>query len=398
MKIQVLVGVCMLSAACAGNSTVTSMPLDSNDATFFNSNSNNTPDTNNTTFNVLSPNATVNPNITPPVPSFLKIANQKLSLQGKPFTMVGYQAALGDVTNYCGWSGADLNAAVAEMQTGSHANTVRVWFLQSAGGPGNWAPFDTFIQQAKSHGLTIIATLVNQWGDCEPNNSAGQKNYKTLSWYQGGYKTTQDGYPLAYRDYVKAVAQRYANEPAIGVWQLVNEAEARDITNNSCPDDTAAAQAIRAFADDMVDVIHSVDGNHLINLGTQDNGYCGVSGSSYQYIHAGKIDLCEVHSYEPGNQALPSPMTALIDQCKAIGKVTFLGEVGICRNVQADGSCSGNTDASTLQRRASLFDAKFKAGLDYGLVGMLLWQWSPGQDTALGVFASDPVETTMQKY
>lgn len=338
---------------------------------------------------------------TPPQPAagFLTIVNKQLSLQGKPVTLIGYQAALPDVTNYCGWTSAQLADAMADMQSNSSANAVRVWFLQSAGGPGNWTAFDAFIAQAKAHNLKIIATLVNQWGDCEPNNDAGQKNYKTIDWYQNGYKQTHDGYTMAFRDYARAVAQRYAGESAIGIWQLVNEAEARDPVSNSCPSETASAQAIRAFADDMVDVIQSVDPNHLINLGTQDNGYCGVNGSDFQYIHAGKIDLCEVHSYEPANQALPTQISALMDQCKAIGKPTFLGEVGICRNVQQDGSCSGDADSNSLQRRADFFDAKFKASIDYGMAGVLIWQASPnGYDTTFGIFDNDPVGAVERKY
>ena len=332
--------------------------------------------------------------------SFIKIVNDangvaQLTRNGAAFFMVGYQGALPDVTNYCGWTGADMLAAFPEMHTKSGANTVRLWFLQSAGGPGNWTAFDRAIAAAKANNLVIIATLVNQWGDCEPDVN-GAKNYKTIAWYQTGYKQANDGYPMAYRDFAQAVVQRYANEPTIAFWQLVNESEARDPVNNTCPSESASAAAIRAFADDMAGLLHTTDPNHLVNLGTQDNGWCGVDGTNFQYVQAGGVDLCEVHSYEPGNEAMPTQVATDIALCRGINKPIFMGELGICRNVQSDGTCSGNTTSTTLQQRATFFQQKFSAAATGGLSGMLLWQYSPEEyDTTYGVFANDPVESIM---
>ncbi len=351
--------------------------------------------------NANSVTGTPTPAPTPTLgPSFLTIANDangvaRIMRNGVPFYMIGYQGELPDVTNYCGWTGADMLTALSNMHTLSAANTVRLWFLQSAGGPADWTPFDRAIAAAKANDLVIVATLVNQWGDCEPyvNNV---KNYKTIDWYETGYKQANDGYPLAYRDFAQAVVQHYANEPAIAFWQLVNESEARDVTNNSCPSESGAAAAIRAFADDMAALLHATDPNHLVNLGTQDNGYCGVDGNDFQYVHAGGIDLCEVHSYEPGNQPMPTQVQQDVDLCKAINKPIFMGEVGICRNVQPDGTCSGAITSATLQQRATFFRQKFAAAPTGGLSGMLLWQYSPNElDTVYGIFPDDPVQDVM---
>ncbi|RYF10620.1 MAG: hypothetical protein EOO40_04845 [Deltaproteobacteria bacterium] len=324
---------------------------------------------------------------------FVRLAPGGASLQlgGQPYYMLGFQ--MWYPAQSCGFSRQQmLDALDASKRAG--ANTVRLWFLQSHGGPNNWDSFDDTIAQLKARGLRAIITLVNQWGNCEARVN-GAQHYLGLDWYQGGYRRANDGYPLAYRDYVRAVAAHYRDETAIAVYQLVNEAEARDMARNSCPDDRAAAQAIRAFADDMVEVIRSVDTHHLVNLGTQDNGYCGVQGDSYTYIHAGKVDLCEVHSYEPANEAMPNLSLDKVRRCQALGKPTFMGEVGICQNVQADASCKGPVTPQSLQRRASFFTQKAQANRSAGLCGFLLWDWQYFQGDAFGINLGEPLLTQM---
>ena len=295
-----------------------------------------------------------------------------LALNGAPFRMIGYEAWLGTPYppySYCGWTASQLSSGLAEIANRSGGNTVRMWFFQDAGGPGNWQYFDAAIAEAKANNLHIIPTLINQWGQCEPQVN-GIENYKTINWYEGGYKNPNDGYPLAYRDYAIAVAEHYSNEPTIAFWQLLNESEARDYTNDTCPNDAGSATAIRAFADDMVSAIHTVDTNHLINLGTQDNGYCGVQGSDYTYIYGGSIDLCEVHTYDPPSPALPALVAPKLAACLALNKPMFVGEVGFCRTLQPDGSCSTSTDpnvlAAGLQLRAHYYKRRFQAGFKRG--------------------------------
>ena len=271
-----------------------------------------------------------------------------------------------------------------------------MWFMQSAGGPGNWQHFDDAIAAAKSHNIKIIATLTNQWGNCEPDVN-GQYNYKQLSWYQSGYKQTNDGYPLAYSDFATAVAQHYAGEPTIALWQLVNEAEARNPVDSSCPSETASATAIRAFADDMAQRLHTADPNHLVNLGTIDEDRCGTTGADWQMVHAGNIDVCEVHSYEPANDALPTVIPQRIAQCQALSKPIFMGEVGACNNVQADGTCSGTATTATIAQRSTFMKNKFTSSYGAGLSGVLIWTWDPWTPVVdtFSVSFGDPIEAVM---
>jgi mannan endo-1,4-beta-mannosidase len=286
-----------------------------------------------------------------------------------------------------------------QIRTASDGSVVRTWFFQSLGGPGNWAGFDRVVALARAHGVRLIPTLVNQWGDCEPSvGKPAVRNYKTLSWYQSGYRQGGDGYPLSYRDYAVAVAARYAGDPTIAFWQLVNEAEDKTAENGACAPD--AASVMRSFADDVVAAIHRVDGNHLISLGTIGSGQCGTSGSAaFRQVNGGSIDLCEVHDYGDPTHAVPGDpwngIQARIDDCHALGKPIFVGEAGICADVQVNGSCSGTMTSASLQRRAAFFEAKMTAQFGAGVVGYLIW--SKGQTGSGGydVGTSDPTESAM---
>jgi hypothetical protein len=282
-------------------------------------------------------------------------------------------------------SNTQLVATFSSIRMISHGNVIRTAFYQSSTNNGAYTNFDRYISYAKRYGLYIVPVLVNHWTSCEPSVAA-----KTSAWYQSGYKQTNDGYPLSFRDYAVKLARHYANEPTIAFWQLVNEPDAS-------PCNAGGAQILRRFADDMTDAIKAVDPHHLVDLGSP--GECaGDNATDYAMIVSGKVDLCDVwHDYEKVTTLLPSEMQQRISACRNLNKPSFVGEAGICANVTADGSCSGAVTPATLQQRASFFDAKLSAGFDAGLAGYMLWnkgEQSIQDDIGLG----DPTESVLAKY
>src|SRR3984957_15924900 len=171
-----------------------------------------------------------------PTTGFVKRSGTQLTVNGQPWKFAGYNLPCAQPFQL---SDSDLNYYLDNIQQNSGANTVRVWFFQSNGGPANWAPFDRVIAALKARGMRAIPTLTNEWDACEPTAQ------KSLAWYQSGYTQTGDGYPLSYRDFATQVAAHYANEPTVAFWQLVNEAEAPS-AQGTC-DETAAATALRTF-------------------------------------------------------------------------------------------------------------------------------------------------------
>jgi len=197
-----------------------------------------------------------------------------LYLNGSKFRFAGYNGFYftSSSINPCrqALTNAQLGAMLDEIKSASRGSVIRTWFFQSFGNPTNWSAFDRVIALAKQRGMYIIPTLENQWGDCEPSSP---NSYKTLSWYQGGYKLTNDGYPMSYYNFVQAVAKRYANEPTIMSWQLVNEPSALPSKGGSC-NEAAAASALQSFANSVAGAIRSVDPNHLSGLGSFGHGEC----------------------------------------------------------------------------------------------------------------------------
>ena len=220
---------------------------------------------------------------------------------------------------------------------------------------------------ARSHGLKVIATLGNQWGDCEDGA------YKSATWYESGYKG-------AYRAWVREVVTRYRDDPTIAMWQLLNEAE------------TSSASTLRAFAADMGGLVKSIDTNHLVSLGTIGSGQAGASGDDYKTVHdVAGIDVCEYHDYGstaamPGDQW--NGLQRRIDQCRALGKPIFIGETGVPRSVG-------------LSMRATVIDAKLDTQLAAGVAGVLVWEWRNSDQTGgdeYVVTTNDPLLTVMRDH
>jgi hypothetical protein len=325
-----------------------------------------------------------------------------LTVGGQPWKFAGYNLPC---ANPFQLTDSELGYYLDDIQQNSAANAIRVWFFQSQGGPGNWTNFDRVIAALKARGMRAVVTLTNETSTCDEPSATPP--YKTAGWYQTGYKSPEGGYALSYRSYAAAVAAHYANEPTVAFWQLVNEASAPNSTG-SC-DEAVAAAALRTFSDDMVADIHAADPRHLINLGTQNPGQCGLAGTDYTFVQAGSVDLCEYHDYGDPAAAMstgPDSLTQAVADCNSIGKPMFIGETGIPANVGPNGtpnstcspwpSCTPDPiTITTLNQRASFFQAKIAAANQAGLAGYLIWVKSPFYTDSTDGYAiadGDPTE------
>lgn len=336
--------------------------------------------------------------------SFVTRSGTQLRLNNSNWRFTGYNlywltSVPGSFICGAGTTDTQVRSYLDEMKSSSQVNVVRAWFYQSFVMNGDWTAFDRLLADAAARNIKVIPTLTDQWGYCEVQ-VAGQNNYHTLDWYNGGYKRAGDGYPLAYRDYVAKVAARYAGNPAIAFWQLANEAEAGTTSQGPC-NESAAASALRGFADDMTGVIKSVDHNHLVNLGTIGSGQCGTANGDYATVHAGAIDLCEYHDYHDDTRPVPGDqwngLQVRLNQCAALHKPLFVGEIGILANEHADGSAAGPVTATTLSQRALFIDAKLKAQFGAGVAGIALWaKGDTSQSDDIG--PGDPSEAVLKKY
>jgi hypothetical protein len=315
---------------------------------------------------------------------FVTKSGANLMVNGSLLRLIGYNWH---------WMGTDCRAPTnteiattfSQIKTTSHGNVVRTAFYQSGGNNGAYTDFDRYITYAKRYGLYIVPILVNHLINCEPSTAA-----KTSSWYQSGYKQPNDGYPFSFRDYALKLAQHYANEPTIAFWQLVNEPDAG-------PCGAAGAYVLRSFADDMTAALKAVDPNHMVDLGAP-GGCAGDNTTDYTTIVSGQVDLCDVwHDYGQVATPLPSQIQQRIAICRNLNKPAFVGESGICADSTANGDCSGTVTTTTLNQRATFFDAKLGAGFNAGLVGYLIW--NKGSESAQdNIGPGDPTESVLAKY
>jgi mannan endo-1,4-beta-mannosidase len=313
-----------------------------------------------------------------PAQSFVTRSGSQLMLNGVPYHFTGiniYNA--NSVNNY--WytlgTGSGLDQALADI--GSGIDVIRAWFgqwlLKPTGNTVDWGPFDHTVARVKAAGKRLIVVFADQDGTWDD----GISKTLTSNWYQSGYKTVISNVTsswgavntMTYKDFVLAVVNRYKTEPAVMMWQLVNECETK-LTDGSCSTatDDAGATALRAFADDMSTAIKAIDTNHLISLGTIGSGQCGTSGSRYLTVHEPvNIDLCEMHDYVPDQNVFGDQfngMAVRLQQAATLGKPLFIGESGL------DPSAVGGTSA-----RATRYLEKWGAQFAAGVVGEVAWEW-----------------------
>jgi mannan endo-1,4-beta-mannosidase len=321
------------------------------------------------------PSPTAPPIAPPPSGSsgFVTRVGTSLYLNGSPYRFVGlniYNAnSDGSGTSkgcsYALSSGSGLDSSLTAIGSGQEA--FRAWFFQGfaiTNGGRDWSAFDHTLSAAAAHNEKVVVTLGNQWGDCDSSD-----RYKPLSWYQGAYATQIDpGYLTTYRQWVNDVVTRYKDNPAILMWQFMNEAEAKN-ADGSCTE-SSAASALGGFAAAIGQLTKAIDQKHLTNLGTMGNGQCGGAGTDYQMIHSSPyIDLCEDHDYGTPTQPMPGDqyngLQLRIAQCAALNKPLFMGETGItCSEV-----------GGSVTTRASDFAAKFPVLFGAGVVGEVMWDW-----------------------
>lgn len=350
----------------------------------------------------------------PPPDPFVRRSGTQLLLNGQPYRFSGVNIYNANSDDWCGYQYTDAELGAAFESIGSNG-VVRAWFFQSqaasksAGathlwsGTRDWTRFDRTLAIAQQKGLRVIVTLTNQWDECGDGQTA---TYKSDAWYRSGYTVPDPlesaatcplpadrtepclahgyDYWVSYSRWVQEVVGRYANRPEILAWQLINEGEAKTGRNGICPVDDpltplvneSAMAAMKAWASDVSTLIHNLDSNHLVSLGTIGTGQCGAEWKSstlreYGVLHdLPFIDLCEVHddvnptSLVPGNAF--NGLTQAVARCNELQKPVFVGEIGIH---PAD---TGGTN----QGRADQLQAKIVAESAAGVVSHLAWVYN----------------------
>ena len=275
----------------------------------------------------------------------------------------------------CGrrFSDEDIDRTFNEMQS-MGARVIRIWAFQSfTENGGDFSRLDFLIKRADAHNLKLILTLENEWEDC--THSA----YKNADWYREGYKKPYGSYKLSYRDYVSKIVRRYRDEPAVMMWQLMNEAESKTNFGSADP------FALLSFAADVSGLIKSLDSDHLVSLGTVGGNHSGTADDAYIYLHAiPTIDVVEAHDYSV-KKDLSYESKRCVTTAKRLGKPCFLGEVGL------------SLERFSEEERAQIIAAKLAAARAQGVAGVLIWSYKADDRRGMNFDASDPLFKMIRK-
>ena len=315
----------------------------------------------------------------PGAASFVTRSGQQLMYEGQPFRFTGMNVYEANNTGACGGQFGSGNAFATAIDQMGNPQVIRSWFFQplaTTGGARDWTSFDHTLAVAEAKGVKLIATLGNQWADCDGLNGAGGK-YKTDTWYGGGYNTDIDaGMIVTYRAWVAEVVARYRNNPTIMAWEILNEPEVKVSKDGACA--VNAATLLNSFTTDIAALIKTTDPNHLVSLGTIGGGQCGSDNANYSTLHGNaNIDLCSVHDYQQPNDPIAGDqyngIAKRLEQCRALNKPTFVGESGL------QFPEVGNSTAVRAQKLTTKMLAEFRAGM----VGYVLWNWADPPRRAL---------------
>ncbi len=341
----------------------------------------------------------------------IEVSGTHLVLDGSTYHFNGvdaYEAATDwGVNAGCGADLSDqqLNGLFASLPPNS---LVRVWAFQGTMATDvgthelDWAPLDRVFDAAAAHGQRLIVAITDQGGTCDGGH------WQDPSWYEGGFRdvfdtpTDSNGSgltPLSYWTYLQDIVMRYAGSPALGMWEPISEAEASTCPaqyqptdcsgHQTCPDEAAAAAALRYFFDTVGGEIHALDPRHLVESGLLGGGQCGTQGSDYQYVSASPgIDVLSYHDYwgeVPIGGDQWNGMAVRLTQAKALDKPIIAGEAGLVA-----GTGPGCLSDAT---RNAAFIAKESAQLNAGSSGLLVWNWVPSltQACSYDVAPTDPV-------
>lgn len=314
----------------------------------------------------------------------------RLYHKGKPYRFAGMNVY--NANNRVSWCWYPMDTTLLSQSftdMGPGVDVIRAWFFQdfaTMDGARDWTALDQTIATAKALGKRVIVTLGNQWADCD------SEGFKSAAWYAGGYRHKPATLPASYRDYVAEVVARYRREPAVLMWQLLNEAEVPIHVGVLC-DETEAHRLLKEWAADMAGLVKSIDRFHLLSIGTIGSGQCGAQFTDYKSLHdIPGVDICEFHDY--GVALMPGdPWNGLafrLQQCAELGKPLFVGETGIDPQ-WLDG---------TVAARAALFEAKLSAQFAAGVVGEVLWAWNAFGSSVVtyDIGPGDPVLAVLAGY
>ncbi|KAF8184550.1 CEL4a mannanase [Mycena galopus ATCC 62051] len=373
--------------------------------------------------------------------AFVKTSGTRFTLNGAPYTLVGYVVRGLNASHFScthisrsnaywlplmgsstGYSSTDLNTAFNDI-VGSGATTVRTWGFNEVTTTSGGVPYfhlwsgstatvntaatglgslDNVIAAAKAHGIRLIVTLTNNWSDY-----GGMDVYTAQILGSGQFHDvfyTNPTVIAAFKTYVQTVVTRYANEPTIMAWELVNEPRCAGSTTTASA--TCNTTTITTWASNISAFIKSIDKNHLVAIG--DEGFFNEPGShDFDFVYQGTLGIdfaanMQISTLDFGTfHMYPESWGETADvEAWGVQWITDHATVMASANKPAIMEEFGITDAD----RNTTYASWYQAVVSTGLTGDLIWQ--AGSDLTNGptpsdgymIFPTDPVYQLIKSH
>jgi mannan endo-1,4-beta-mannosidase len=306
-----------------------------------------------------------------PGSGFLERRGDQLYLDGRPYRFLSFNASS---LNGCGIGDevpgdAELDAFFASLRPRS---LVRTYGVEASGIPA----IERAVAAAKARGHLLILILGDDGGEC---GDGGTK--KTNEWYASGFRQS-------YLPWVQTVVARFADEPAVGMWEPMKAANEVDTLT------------LRTFYDVVGGEIRRLDPNHLVVSGTHGPwAYGGEDG--YAQIHASAgIDVGSSHDFDNRPDTPPNLESAL-RAIAVVSKPLVIVELGMLASSTGDPSQQlGALTCTSWQDRREDFRRQFESSFATPLAGITVWNWLPvtGTGCSLAIGSSDPVAALVRDF
>jgi hypothetical protein len=232
------------------------------------------------------------------------------------------------------------------------------------------------VAAAREHGHLLTLVLTDHASSC------GEEEVdKSVQFYEGGFRDE-------YLPWVRQVVSRFADEPAVAMWEPVKAAHGIE------------AQTLREFYDAVGGEIHGLDRNHLIHAGTHGPwAYGGDAGYALIGESAG-IDVLSFHDYD-NDPVPPLNLEASVRAAASLRKPMVLAEMGLYAGLVA-GTSPGPDGEECIDWEARRDAAKIKldASFEASLAGVLIWNWSHvgGVACSYVISENDPTYELVRTY
>lgn len=324
--------------------------------------------------------------------SWVKVTNNALIKDGKPFRFIGASAV--NLVFYDDW---DLNIEKA-IRTAKE-NNISVLRLYIDLGWGKDEDFDRIFDIASKYGVYIILAFTDCC--CSSDYSSLKKYFEVHAPF---CNITNRESVKAFKKLIKQIIERknsinarmYRNDPTILAWEIANELEYWRFAE---PD-------VSKWVNEIATYIKTLDKNHLVTIGMSTNkSDLSEDSSLYKVFNVPTLDFLSFHYYPDSNNLdLNKDILRKEDIYKIefitkkfllLRKPIIIGEFGFSNSMDLNLKIRSN------ENTVDFYNLAFKRYMDTafsaGATGVMFWGWGIPEEKKIPMWWSQESHSAADK-